>query len=776
LADPVVPIALAKEGTNALPLHLTAQIRDLSPEAAGRQLPVHLRAIVTWLQTNTPFIYVLDASGGIRVVNPKWDDPDPLKPGTIVQVDGVTREGDFVPVVTNAVLRWNGWTDLTERRPISLEQALTGGEEGNWVEMRGFVRDAKPSQGLVCLDLSTPDGEFQAWTPATQSFDSLKGSVIRMRGVCSAVANARHQLTGIQIWTPDVKYIQTEASAPDDLFSVPLRPLASLRRFNMETVLNQRIRTSGTVVLHVPGRYLYVQDGVDSIFALCQQPGVLRPGDRVEVVGFPGREGRKFILREAVFRRIASGKEPDPVPLSATNFADVDLDGLLAQADGFVLKQMEKNGETHLLIQTRDFTFEAGLDSTAAETKKELRTLLPGSRLALTGVYEMQSDEYGQPHSFLLHLRSWRDMQRLQPPPWWTLARLLWVLVGGSAVFLVALIWGLLIARKNALLNQAQAELKTANDRLEIRVQERTRALQNQVAAKEQARTELAQAQRSLMLASREAGMAEVATGVLHNVGNVLNSVNVSATLLHDQARTSEIHALLKAADLLQQKNGDVGAFLTSDPRGKLIPGFIVQIAGQLQAEQANTLRELEQLTRNIDHIKAIVSMQQSYARVAGVVETVVLSSLVEDALQINSSALTRRGVTILRHFAPLPPLMVDKQKVLQILINLIGNAQYALDQCSQAEKRITLTLAPADSEHILIRVRDNGQGISPQNLTRIFSHGFTTRPDGHGFGLHLGALNAREMGGTLSAASEGAGCGATFDLILPLQPPVKKL
>ena len=163
-----------------------------------------------------------------------------------------------------------------------------------------------------------------------------------------------------------------------------------------------------------------------------------------------------------------------------------------------------------------------------------------GSRLALTGVYEVQSDEYGQPRSFLLHLRSWNDVQLLQRPPWWTLARLLWVLLGVLAVFLIALIWGILIARKNALLHQAQTELQMANDQLEIRVAERTRELQDQVAAKERARTELAQAQRSLMLASRQAGMAEVATGVLHNVGNVLNSVNVSATLLRDQVRKSE--------------------------------------------------------------------------------------------------------------------------------------------------------------------------------------------------------------------------------------------
>src|ERR1017187_10222389 len=521
--------------TNTLPLRLAEQIRDLTPEEAGCHLPVSLRAVVAWAHSSTPFAYVLDASGGIRVVNPNWDEPNTAKPGTIVLLGGVTDEGNFVPVVTNAVLRRAGWSNMEERRLVTLEQALTGVEEGNWIEMRGFVRDLMQTNGLVRFDLSTSSGEFQAWTPASQSFDSLKGSIIRVRGVCSTISNARHQLTGIQIWAPDVKHIQTEEPAPDDLFALPLRPLASLRRFNMESALNQRIRTSGTVVLYLPGRYLYVQDGADSVFALSQQPDALQPGDRVEVVGFPGQEGQKFVLREALYRRLSGGGEPQPVQLSATNSVEVNLEGLLAKAGGVLLNQVEKDGETHLLIQTKDFAFEASLNSAATETEKKLQALELGSRLALTGVYEVQSDEYGQPRSFLLHLRSWNDVQLLQRPPWWTLARLLWVLVGILAVFLIALIWGILIARKNALLNQAQAELQTANDQLEIRVEERTRELQDQVTAKERARTELTQAQRSLMLASRQAGMAEMATGVLHNVGNVLNSVNVSATLLRDQ-------------------------------------------------------------------------------------------------------------------------------------------------------------------------------------------------------------------------------------------------
>ncbi|HEY3760445.1 MAG TPA: ATP-binding protein [Verrucomicrobiae bacterium] len=754
-----------------LPLSLAEEVRDLSPKDASRQLPVHLHAVVTWSHTNTPFAYVQDSSGGIRVMNPQWDEADTAKPGTVVILDGVTGDGDFVAVVTNAVLRRDGWANMEEGESVTLQQATTGAEEGQWVEMRGFVRGVQSKGGLAYFALSTLNGDFQMSVPATESFEMDVGSIIQVSGVCSVIANGRHQLTGIQIWTPDSKYIEVEEPAPPDVFALPLRPLASLRRFNTESALNQRVRTSGTVVLDAPGQFLYVEDGADSVFALSQQTTALRPGDRVEVVGFPDQEGQKFVLREAVYRQTSGGPDLDPVVLSATNPINANLEGLLVKTEGVLLSQMEKEGETRLSIQNKDYTFEASL-KTAARAGRGLPDFEPGSRVALTGVYETQNDEYGKPRSFLLHLRSLNDVEVLQHAPWWNLSRLLGVLMGVCAVFLIALAWGALVARKNAMLNHARSALQEANDQLETRVAQRTRELKEQVTAEEQARTELARAQRDLMLASRQAGMAEVATGVLHNVGNVLNSINISTTVLREQTHQSQAQTLQKVADLLQQQNDQLANFLTTDPRGKMVPGFIGQVADQLKKDKETAARELEQLAKNVDHIKAVVSMQQSYAKVAHVVEQTSLADLVEDAIQINLTDLTRHGIKVIRQFEPMPSIEVDKHKVLQILVNFIRNARFALDECTAAEKRLTIVIAKDGAKRVTIQVLDNGVGIAPEHLTRIFSHGFTTRPNGHGFGLHLGAFSAREMGGSINAASDGVGRGATFTLILPLTPP----
>jgi two-component system NtrC family sensor kinase len=263
--------------------------------------------------------------------------------------------------------------------------------------------------------------------------------------------------------------------------------------------------------------------------------------------------------------------------------------------------------------------------------------------------------------------------------------------------------------------------------------------------------------------------MAEVATGVLHNVGNVLNSVNVSSTLVCDGVRQSKLPTLVRTAAVLREHAHDLTSFFSRDPRGRILPELLTQLAEHLSHEQTHALKELESLTKNIAHIKDIVAMQQSYAKVSGVAESLPLAGLVEDALQFNIAAFTRHGVSVVRQYEQVPPVTVDRHKVLQILINLMHNAKYAMDEAQQEDKLLVLGIARNGEDRVRITVGDNGMGISSENLTRIFSHGFTTKRNGHGFGLHIGALAAREMGGSLTAHSDGPGRGATFTLELPL-------
>lgn len=288
------------------------------------------------------------------------------------------------------------------------------------------------------------------------------------------------------------------------------------------------------------------------------------------------------------------------------------------------------------------------------------------------------------------------------------------------------------------------------------------------ITERKQAEAERERIQRQLLDVSRQAGMAEVATGVLHNVGNVLNSVNVAATVAIDQVRASKAANLTKLSALFEEHAADPGAFLTHDPRGRRVPGYIKTLAEDLAAERATIATELEHLRRHIEHIKEIVSMQQSYAKISGVAETVPLTDVVEDALRMNAGALTRHGLEVVREFNAHPVVTIERHKVLQILVNLIRNAKYACDESGRADKQLKVSIANG-GDGIRISVADNGVGIPAANLTRIFAHGFTTRSDGHGFGLHSGALAAKELGGSLLVHSDGPGRGAVFTLVLPL-------
>jgi PAS domain S-box-containing protein len=289
------------------------------------------------------------------------------------------------------------------------------------------------------------------------------------------------------------------------------------------------------------------------------------------------------------------------------------------------------------------------------------------------------------------------------------------------------------------------------------------------ITERKRAEAELEKAHKDLVEVSRRAGMAEVATGVLHNVGNVLNSVNVSSICVADNLRKSKGANLSRVAALLLEHETDLGAFITQDHKGKHLPAYLTELAGHLAGERAAALEELALLQRNIEHIKDIVAMQQSYAKISGVTETVQVSDLVEDALRMNASSLVRHDVEAIREFEEVPPITVEKQKVLQILVNLIRNAKQACDEADRPDKQLTVRVTNGDNR-VRIAVIDNGIGIPPENLTRIFGHGFTTRKDGHGFGLHSGALAAKELGGALNVRSEGVGQGAMFILELPLE------
>lgn len=330
-----------------------------------------------------------------------------------------------------------------------------------------------------------------------------------------------------------------------------------------------------------------------------------------------------------------------------------------------------------------------------------------------------------------------------------------YLLIFSTLLVVLLLYLAVRLLRSFAEINRVNRALQAANETLEQRVERRTQQLKD--------------AQSELMDSARQAGMAEIATNVLHNVGNVLNSVNISADLVSRKLRASKALGLGKAMQLINAHQGDLGTFLTEDEKGKLLPGYLNQLVEAIAIEQQGMSDELAQLSKSVDHIKDIVSTQQSYAGASTLLEPVNISALMDDALRMNAGALSRHHVTVVKAYAPVPEILGDKHRLLLIMVNLISNAKYAMDKLSERPRQITLAVESVGDETLKISVKDDGEGIPPENMARIFTHGFTTRKEGHGFGLHSCALAAVEMNGQLSAHSDGPGLGAVFTLTIPL-------
>lgn len=277
---------------------------------------------------------------------------------------------------------------------------------------------------------------------------------------------------------------------------------------------------------------------------------------------------------------------------------------------------------------------------------------------------------------------------------------------------------------------------------------------------------ELERLHRQMLETSHEAGRAEIATSVLHNVGNVLNSVKVSTNLLMQQVHKSKVSNIPRVVSVLKS-NDKLTEYFTLDPQGLKLIEYLAALGALLVAENENITTELRQLERHVEHIAEIVRMQQDYATGGGIVEEFSVAETVNDALRITAPAMTRHCVQVRCEQAEDASIVTDRHRVLQILVNLLQNAKNACVESKRPEKLITI-FVQNEPDRLILRVADNGIGILAENLEKMFSHGFTTRQGGHGFGLHSSALAAKAIGGSLVAESPGLDRGATFTLCVP--------
>jgi signal transduction histidine kinase len=769
--EPLIHGSPSPGATNESPrLAGIAEVRDFSATQTNEEERVKIRGIITYIDLNLGDFYLQNGDDGILIYGQLNAGLYPC----------LSQEGDYVEVEVNvsagsvlatSFARVLGKGSFPEPARPSWDRLMTGQYDSRWVEMEGVVTAIEKQR----LTLSISGGQIIVWINQldANALRSLSGSLVRVRGVCSPVVNERDQRLGVRMLLPSSEFVENLTPGRENPFNATSVPIAAVMGTGQQVggLPSQFVKTMGVVTCRQP-RLLFIQDGTDGVRVSLAEDAQVELGDEVEAVGWPQPDGFSAKLGEAVVRRIGRGVLPTAVPIDllTNNASDLEQqrDGTRVELEAVLIGQSVDQSVCVLNLQDErsQQVFCAYLPLTKAEQTFHIPV---GSRLRLEGVFKTIRDKAPDVDqaatSFEMYLNSPGDIVVTARPTWWNSEHVLWLVATFAGVLAIVLAWvGIL---------RNQVRQRTHDLRLKIKDhQQAEKMLAAEIVERKRVQAQADKTHEQLVVAARQAGMAEVATAVLHNVGNVLNSVNVSAVLATNALHKSKTANVSRVAALLTEHGADLGHFMTHDPKGRSLPDYLTKLGEHLAEEKRSILGEIESLSNNIQHINDIVAMQQDYAKVGGVTETVMVTDLIEDAFRMNLCGLERHDIHLFREYDAThsPAITVEKHKVLQILVNLVSNAKYACSESKQQEKRLTIRVTNGD-DRIRIAFADNGVGIQGENLTRIFSHGFTTRKNGHGFGLHSAALAAQEMGGTLLAYSEGPGRGATFTLELPLSP-----
>lgn len=766
IADALIRSVIA--GTNGEPLPTLVSVQEvkrMSREEARRGYPVKVRGVITFVWPDNGF-FLQDGTGSIDVQMPPTVTRSIPKIGDFWEVEGETF-AEFAPNIRAGRATLLGPGSLPNVVHPNRGQLVDGSLDAQFVEVQGVVSSATNET----LSLITRGGrinvQLQDLEPSYLA--TLEGALVRISGCLIPGRDIDTQRVKVGVFSLRAAAIAVDEPAPKDPFQSQIRHANDLLLFDSHTSPIQRTHLEGVLIQQID-KTCFLTEGSNGFRAILKSPIHLQRGDLLEVVGFPDLNGPSPELHDAVVKTHGQAQLPDPVDLGSDAPVDGRLDAMRVRLDALF---------TGWRLTERDQVLEmrSGQRLWLAHLPLHDGVLPPlaiGSKLRLTGLYAGQGGDRADGRdidSFEVLLRTPLDIDVLAKPSWWT-ARHSFAVAGALlTVLLLASVWISTLRRK---VEQRTVELKREiedHKRTEQQLEEKTRMLTREIEERVRMEAEVERGHKQLLVTSRLAGMAEVATSVLHNVGNVMTGVNVLGSSIVEHVRNSRIPSLARLGELLSANRNELLPFLTEDERGRKLPDYVQKLGSHLAEEQSVLLEKVKVLNESIHHINEIVAMQQDYAKVSGVWETLSPEDVVQDALRMHGESLKRHGIALETRFASLPVITVDRHKVLQILFNLLENAKHAVLQQNPPDKKIVVTLEPAPGDMIRITVVDNGMGIPPENLTRIFGQGFSTRKDGHGFGLHSSVLAAQDLGGKLTAHSDGPGRGATFYLEIPMHP-----
>jgi len=796
-------------------------IRQLTQSELAVNPRVKVRGVITEVSGN----YLQDGTGGIEFWSDGIPNSQPQSLGSYVEVEG--------HAVWAYQVRYLGRGELPPAIHPSWSLLASGQMDAQWVEVDAVVRATDGSHLLLACESgqlmatirSAPVAEVTNLVDASVRVRGVSVAASDERGQMQGVQLVVPSLEFIEVRQPPSASAALAPVKMNTLLQVR-GPKELIHRVKVEGVLtcyddnNYFIQDDSGSVMAIAEQEVILNLPAGGWWSFWQNPKntnspvatTLKVGDQVEAIGFPEIHGYAPVLTEAILQKIGPSATVIPVKTTVTSLAKGEWDATLVTLDGLVLGSEELGNVFVLQIQSGQKIFQAFLSLAAGQEPPQIP---PGCRVALTGVCQMEPAVHAElgksPSAFSILLRRPADISIVERPSWLTVRQVLLATGALLVVLLGAFVWIRLLHRQveartlqlkqeiaehektEALLDgktrllqleiagheKTEATLAEKTELLkgEIRerqsiydeLEEKKRSLEREIEERKRAQLEIEKIHKQLLITSRFAGMAEVATNVLHNVGNVLNGVNVLASAIVTQLQKSKVSGVSRLAGLLSQHQADLGHFMTHDAGGKHVPGHLERLGVHLTDEQSKLTRKATLLMESVQHIKEIVAMQQNYAKVSGLWETVGPAEIVEDALKLCGEALTRHEILVVRDYEDTPPGTLDRHKVLQILFNLIDNAKNACMEHHGLPRSVTVKIRRLEKQRVRVEVADNGIGIRPEHLRHIFTQGFSTRKDGHGFGLHSSILAAQDMGGSLTVNSAGPGAGATFVLDLPL-------
>jgi PAS domain S-box-containing protein len=801
--------------TNRGPVRLTLaqDVRALTAENARNAYPVQLRGVVTWALKDCADLFVSDSSGGIYVWLPQALTASAPMIGDEVEIVGKTGHGRFAPYVEATRVQYLGRLHTPPGKPVTLRDALTGAEESQLVQMEGYLRAVKIDGELYRAFLSTPAGEFEALTPQTAAWKDAVGSIVSVTGVCGLILTERDALSRILLWVGADTEPDIVEPAPSDPFAVAARSIPSLHQFDANSALNRRVKTSGTVTAYAAGRYLVLQDGSEGVTVLTREKEPLAPGDRVEVSAFIGFESSRLILREGLYRKTGQAQSLFPaLDISRGVALDERIDSRLVRVQGTLLQIHQGGRENALIVRAADRVHEAVLPQDQTNAFPHLAL---GSLVELTGVGQVQIDQFKEPRSFRILLRTPGDVLLLQAPPKLTVERALAAAAALGALVLLGIFWVCSLRRKvRAQTTRITAQIESASDW--IYTVDRTGRITSFNAAGE-AMTGITAAEalhhpfHQLVHPADLPQFTDYSRLDPHAPAEALTQqfrihrkdggeLWVEAKSRPVSQADRKIEWLGVARDISQRKQIEAQlqqAKETAEQTARAKSEFLANMSHEIRTPMNGVIGmsnllldtslngEQRDFTQTIRHsaeaLLTVINDILDFSKIEAGKLTFEsldfdLRETIESTIELLAPRASSKGIE-LNMLVPyqLPCLLRgDPSRLRQVLMNLVGNA---LKFTERGEVSLTVALEreTENDVELLFQVSDTGIGIADEAQVRLFQPfsqadtSTTRKHGGTGLGLAISKRIVEQMGGKITLTSR-AGEGSTFGFTVKLQ------